>query len=479
MKMSQTTFHERYNEIYNKMREQMSKSVTTKQSLTEFSTWLSRFSQSDYSEGIELPGQYNGYAAPNPSTHIKISSFDGSLLVMGSMRRPKRLKIRGNDEKEYPFLVKGGEDLRLDQRVEQLFFVMNKIFYSDPKASKRKLAIHTYKVIPMTNRVGIIEWVENTKPLKAIMEEEYSKAEGSHVDILSCKAAIIHRDWLKNYAKKNQNNINAHYLEMFQRATRADTIKKVNEQHKSVPWDLLRKGIMSLCSNPEAYLLIRERFARSLATFSIGSYIIGIGDRHLDNFLLNYTNGSLIGIDFGHAFGTATQFLPIPELMPFRLTRQFTNFLLPLDSEGLLKHNMVYSLDALQKNQDILLNTMDVFVKEPLLDWEKLARKLATQQGGGNKEEKTWFPQKKIEIAKRKLMGHNPAYITLTEISTSIHNKQPYFNALKNIILGENTLRKNIKEKCENVKQQVDCLVEQATDPDILGRSWAGWAAYI
>lgn len=39
---------------------------------------------------------------------------------MSSMRKPKRLIIRGSDEVEYPFLVKGGEDLRLDQRVEQV-----------------------------------------------------------------------------------------------------------------------------------------------------------------------------------------------------------------------------------------------------------------------------------------------------------------------------------------------------------------------
>ena len=35
-------------------------------------------------------------------------------------------------------------------------------------------------------------------------------------------------------------------------------------------------------------------------------------------------SGGVVGIDFGHAFGTATQFLPIPELVPFRLTAQFT-----------------------------------------------------------------------------------------------------------------------------------------------------------
>lgn len=47
---------------------------------------------------------------------------------------------------------------------------------------------------------------------------------------------------------------------------------------------------------------------------------------------------------------------------------------------------MVYTLSALQENQEVLLNTMDVFVKEPLLDWEKLARRVAKDQGGEGKE---------------------------------------------------------------------------------------------
>ena len=39
---------------------------------------------------------------------------------MSSIRAPKRITILGNDEREYKFLVKGGEDLRLDQRIEQV-----------------------------------------------------------------------------------------------------------------------------------------------------------------------------------------------------------------------------------------------------------------------------------------------------------------------------------------------------------------------
>jgi DNA-dependent protein kinase catalytic subunit len=47
-------------------------------------------------------------------------------------------------------------------------------------------------------------------------------------------------------------------------------------------------------------------------------------------------DGQCVGIDFGCAFGTATQFLPVPELMPFRLTPHIVNLLQPLDEIGQL-----------------------------------------------------------------------------------------------------------------------------------------------
>ena len=59
--------------------------------------------------------------------------------------------------------------------------------------------------------------------------------------------------------------------------------------------------------SPEAFLVLRSRFVRSHATLSVCQYVLGIGDRHLSNFLINEQTGAMIGIDFGHAFGSATQ----------------------------------------------------------------------------------------------------------------------------------------------------------------------------
>ena len=74
------------------------------------------------------------------------------VLVMSSIRKPKRVTIRGNDEREYMFLVKGGEDLRQDQRIEQLFAIMNDIFTQDAACRQRHLELRTYQVVPMTPR---------------------------------------------------------------------------------------------------------------------------------------------------------------------------------------------------------------------------------------------------------------------------------------------------------------------------------------
>jgi phosphatidylinositol kinase/protein kinase (PI-3 family) len=53
-----------------------------------------------------------------------------------------------------------------------------------------------------------------------------------------------------------------------------------------------------------------------------------------------------VPIDFGHAFGSATEILPVPELVPFRMTKQFTHILDPCGIECLLEYIMVHVLSG-------------------------------------------------------------------------------------------------------------------------------------
>ena len=46
----------------------------------------------------------------------------------------------------------------------------------------------------------------------------------------------------------------------------------------------------------------RERFIKSSAAYTVISYVLGVGDRHLDNLLMK-SNGDFFHVDYGFMFG--------------------------------------------------------------------------------------------------------------------------------------------------------------------------------
>lgn len=446
--------------------------------LKDFSPWLSGFQKDRFKNHLEIPGQYVGHSKPMIEYHVKIVGFDQRVLTMKSLRQPKRITIRGDDEKEYKFLVKGGEDLRLDQRLEQIFELMNIVLRNDPVCSNRLLRLKTYQVVPVTNKVGIIEWVDNTVPYQNLLEQTMDDRERKAFDGPLGPSA----KYSKFLAKYISN-----YSTMYNKATRSEAEKNFHDIVNAVPWDLLRRAFQGLAASSEAYFVLRNHFIQSHACMCIAQYILGIGDRHLSNTLIDKTSGGVVGIDFGHAFGTATQLLPIPELIPFRLTQQMINILLPLQDASPYKQSMIAVLQAFRKHASSLLNTMDVFINEPLLDWEDYAKKAAISIDSGSTTSSSWYPKLKVNICKLKLNGINPAHITQEELRHG-HSGNP---ALKDFICvargdASRNCRTKYLERTElpdkynlTVEEQVDCLVDQATDANILGRTYIGWRPWV
>jgi hypothetical protein len=49
-------------------------------------------------------------------------------------------------------------------------------------------------------------------------------------------------------------------------------------------------------------------------------YLMGLGDRHLDNILMDLGSGEVVHIDHNIVFERGRK-LPVPEVVPFRLTQ--------------------------------------------------------------------------------------------------------------------------------------------------------------
>lgn len=465
--------------ITKKILQSVSNCMKAPGNLKEYSPWMSEFKLEYLRNELEIPGQYDGKSKPLPEYHAQIAGFDERIKVMNSIRKPKRLIIRGNDEKEHPFLVKGGEDLRQDQRIEQLFDIMNIILSRDAACSQRNLQLKTYQVIPMTSRLGLIEWLDNTRVFKDFLLSNMTEDEQKRKP----DPSQMYEEWLLKVSGSEPDHVKK-YLLMNMKASRTETIQAFHQRERAVPQNLLRRAFTRMSTTPEAFLALRSHFASTHALMCVSHWILGIGDRHLSNFMINLETGGMVGIDFGHAFGSATQFLPIPELMPFRLTPQILNLMLPMKESGLIYITMVHGLRVFRLDPDLLLSTMDVFVKEPLLDWKNLQQKQLQKKGTWIKDVNTneinWYPVQKVNCAKRKLEGANPSSITREELGLG-HEKSMAYKSLIVIAKGDENYNVRARESDEglSVERQVECLIDQATDPNILGRVWRGWEAWM
>lgn len=65
----------------------------------------------------------------------------------------------------------GHDDLRQDERVVQLFSLVNGLLSFDAASSRRNLYIRDFPVIPVGVNAGLIGWVQETDPLHDLVKE--------------------------------------------------------------------------------------------------------------------------------------------------------------------------------------------------------------------------------------------------------------------------------------------------------------------
>jgi hypothetical protein len=181
----------------------------------------------------------------------------------------------------------------------------------------------------------------------------------------SCRNRINKFDKIPTY----QINMLTKHVGVIEFVENSLTLRMVNDLNLTLQNYVIEK-------NPyEAVGILKTRFLQSLAISSCISYILGLGDRHLDNIMIN-DQGQIFHIDYGYLMeNPTTSILSAPNI---KVTTVMIDFLGGATSkyyEEFTKYVIqVYDIMRLYKN--VIIDYYELIAKEKFVDWTIFKEKL-------------------------------------------------------------------------------------------------------
>lgn len=352
-----------------------------------------------------VPGQYD------PSLDMPhqpfITRINPMVDVINTKQLPRKLHMR-SDQGKFLFLLKGNEDLRQDERVMQLITLTNMLLRHDSKAFERQLFIQQYSVIPLSPNSGLLAWLSNTETIMQLISASRSKIKGNRTSDNEL-AAMMGLD------PKTMRQTHLDFDKLMQKYSALPMERKLAQYRDALSQsdnNDLKNLLWRRSSSTQTWLSRRTCFARSIATTSMIGYVVGLGDRHPGNTLIEQTKFNAISIDFGDVFEAAHHRTPYPEQVPFRLTPQITNAFeyaaiygkAAPGTRGHFKSSSVLTMSIMRKQRTSLLAMLAAFAYDPLLDWRAKEVEMQTKRRNEDAEDKTESaqPAKKGVIEEKK-----------------------------------------------------------------------------
>ncbi|CAO3636625.1 unnamed protein product [Cunninghamella blakesleeana] len=292
---------------------------------------------------------------PYPLDLPRIQCILNKVTVMRSLQQPKKITLMGSDGRSYHFLSKKNDDLRKDARMMEFSHMINKFLRKQQakNADDYQLYIRTYAVIPLGENWGLIEWINYLEPLKQIVGQEWLNL---GIEIKQMSLQIRH---LLESAKELDEK-------------RAVFVKTVLPRCPVVFY----KWFLNHFPEPSQWYTSRSRYVKTLAVMSIVGHVIGLGDRHAENLLFDFTTGDTVHVDVNMLFDRG-QSLTVPEIVSFRLTQNLVDAMGVTKTNGMFHRACELTLEVLRKHKIQLLSVFESLAYDPIIDWKRKQSRLA------------------------------------------------------------------------------------------------------
>ncbi|KAK6533509.1 Serine/threonine-protein kinase tel1 [Orbilia ellipsospora] len=337
--------------------------------------------------------------------------FEPDISIASGISMPKILACRASNGGRYKLLVKGGnDDLRQDAIMEQVFEQVSELLQKSRITRQRSLAIRTYKVVPLSTTSGIIEFVLHTVPL--------------HEYLLPAHQSYRPKDW-----RAPQCRTEIQRAQEKPREARVKVFEQVMKHFQPV----MRFFFFHKFTGPDDWFTKRLAYTRSTAAISILGHILGLGDRHGHNILLDERSGEVVHIDLGVAFEQG-RVLPVPEVVPFRLTRDIVDGMGVTKTEGVFQRCCEFTLSVLRDEAHNIMTILDVLRYDPLYSWtispvraKKMQEELSVagngdaaggKKGGGGETTNASEADRALTVVMKKLSKTLSVQATVNELIT-------------------------------------------------------------
>jgi ataxia telangiectasia mutated family protein len=357
--------------------------------------------------------------------------FGSTVSIMSGLSSPKVLTAYSSDGQQYKQLFKSGnDDLRQDAIMEQVFEEVSKMLQNHKATRQRDLHIRTYKVLPLSPTAGIIEFVPNSIPINEFLQPAH--------------AMYGPQDMKSGAARDKIRGVQSHSTEV-----RVKEFRKVCDHLQPV----MRHFFLERFDDPDDWFEKRTAYTRTTASVSMLGHVLGLGDRHGHNIMLDEVTGEVVHIDLGVAF-EAGRVLPVPELVPFRLTRDIVDGMGVNKTEGIFRRCCEFTMDALREDKDSIMTLLNVLRYDPLYNW-------------------TLSPLRAKRMQDAQDGVHNAKDVEAAE-SSKAKLESEGGEADRALAIVEKKLSKTL-----STAATVNELIQQATDEKNLATLFAGWAAWF
>ncbi|KAL8715140.1 MAG: hypothetical protein Q9220_001097 [cf. Caloplaca sp. 1 TL-2023] len=411
---------------------------------------------------LAVPGTYQ-----SGKPIVRIVDFEPMLTVIPSKQRPRKMALLGSDGVSYTFCLKGHEDIRQDERVMQLFGLVNTLLNNDSESFKRHLNIQPFPAIPLSQSSGLLGWVPNSDTLHNL---------------------------IKDYRENRRILLNIEHRIMLQMAPDYDNLTLMQKvevfsyaMDNTTGKDLYRVLWLKSKSS-ESWLQRRTNYTRSLAVMSMVGYILGLGDRHPSNLMLDRITGKIIHIDFGDCFEVAMHREKYPERVPFRLTRMLTFAMEVSNIDGSYKLSSEAVMRVIRNNKESLVAVLEAFIHDPLVTWRLGNRESPPEPSFPSERRQSIVGE--LEAAQQQQQRLSTSYRARRVSALAEGPLDPKAQDEMREVQNARALQvlARVKEKLTgrdfkkdeelNVEDQVQKLIRQATSVENLCQHYIGWCSF-